>query len=330
MTSLAPDDPPNGPRFAARGFAGQGQAAPPDLPEGEYVIDLRFLGRALYSAKWVALVACLLGTAYGLWNLRKYDPAYEAVMVVSPSRSGDTTQGSALPTVGVALSLGLAFGEREATNFDRLSQLIGSLQLAELLQRKYSLLQTIFADGYDPESKTWRRPTDSGFERQEYIQSLLRQKLWRPPDMAMLADYLKERVTVKKMDPLPFTKVSYSHADPRMARFILEIVYAEADALLREQDRLENSRRKLYLQEQLSKVAVQDIRTVLLRLVTNTEQSSMLLESDLPYAARIVEPPRAPVQPEPASLLRIVAVPAFAALFVAVVLFVLVALLRRE
>jgi hypothetical protein len=272
----------------------------------------------------------VLGAVYGLWNLRKFDPSYQAFMVVSPLRGTETAPSGASPAVGVGLTLGLAFSQREANNFDRLTQLIGSLQLAERLQSKYGLMQTIFADGYDSQSKTWQRPNDANFERKEYLRALLQQTLWRPPDIEMLADYLKAAVTVLKMEPLPFMKLSYSHADPRMARFILEIVYTEADALLREQDRFENSRRKQYLQDQLTKVTVQDIRAVLLRLLTNIEQSAMLLESDLPYAARIVEPPRALAQPEAANLFRIVAIPTLAAPILLIVVFLLVDLLRRE
>lgn len=329
MTSPAPGEPPGAPHLVAPGFAPL-PPKPSASPADEYVIDLRFLGRTILRARWFALLAFVLGAGYGYWMLAKFDPSYQAFMVVSPSRSSETASSDASPAIGAARALGLAFGDRGAINFDRLTQLIGSLQLAERLQRKYGLMQTIFADGYDGESKTWRRPSDAAFERKEYLRALLRQTLWRPPDIDMLADYLKAAVNVRNMDPLPFVKLSYGHADPVMARFILEIVYAEADALLREQDLLENSRRKAYLQDQLNKVTVQDIRAVLLRLLTSAEQSAMLLESNLPYAARIVEPPRAPVQTEAANLFRIVGIPALTAPVLVIVLFLLVALLRRE
>lgn len=273
----------------------------------EVVIDLRHLAAALWRGKWVILAFVLGGLALGVKTLHEHVPPYRARMVVSPSLSTDPTMvGGAGGTMrggqlnALAGLAGLSLGSQaQATTFDRLKEAFKSHELAQALDRKYGLFMRVFGAGYDPKTQTWTRPQGWRFELNQKIAEFLRQPTWAPPNMESLARYLGGALQVKEIKESPFIEIVVDHHDPEFALNLLKIAYAEADQLLREQDRREVSQRRAYLEERLARTSLSDMRQALIMLLAQEERSAMLLESNLPYAARVIEPAYVSSQPVP-------------------------------
>lgn len=269
------------------------------IADDEAVIDLRDLAAALWRGKWVLLAFALIGVVLGVMRLHEHTPKYQARMIVSPSLSTDPTMTSGGVGAGIrggqlgALAglAGLSIGQQEmATTFDRLKEAFKSLELAQTLDRKYGLFMRVFGASWNAETQSWIRPEGWRFELGEAIAEFLRQPTWAPPNMESLAKYIGGAVQVLEIKNSPFVEIVVEHPDPDFALNLLKTAYDEADQLLREQDRRQVEQRRSYLEERLARTSLYDMRQVVLALMAQEERSAMLLESDLPYAARTIEP----------------------------------------
>ncbi|MFQ6018974.1 MAG: Wzz/FepE/Etk N-terminal domain-containing protein [Kiloniellaceae bacterium] len=302
---------------------------------GDDVVDLRFLFAALWRGIWVILALALLGGLYGLWNLRNFVPQYVASMVVDPSQSGAIPLRASPNRLGglagVAKDFGLNLGQvQTVTPFDRLRLVISSITLAESLQNKYGYLQKVYAGSWDPVEKQWIRPSGKRYESTQRIRRLFHLRAWSAPTIESLSGYLGGMIRFERLEDLPFQRVSVTHTDPDFALELLRTVYAEADELLRWQDRKATAQRKAYIEKQLETAALVELRSVLVGLLANEERTAMLLAGDRPYAARIMEPPFVSNTPTEPNRVKIVGLPAILGLVGGALLVTLIAVFRRE
>lgn len=292
------------------------------------VIDVSMVFRALARKWWLLLLFAGIGLINGYMNLQSFQPAFEARMIVAPA-GGSTSPTQSLR--GIASTIGLQVqGSDEATPFDRLMIVVGSLTFANRLQQDYGLLQEIYSSNWDAERQEWMRPTGSDFERRESIRSFLRMPTWQPPSEEQLAEYLGGVLEFKEMKDSPFFVVSTQNTDRERALELLRLVYFEADEMLRQQDRTGAVQRKGYLLGQLQNENRNFLRDVLLQLLAQEEQKAMLLKSDVPYAARVVEPPFVSSSPSAPNFPILIGVPIVFWVGIAAFAVVIIALYRWE
>ena len=257
------------------------------------VVDLRYLFRSWWRGSWFIVLCAVAGLAVGLWEMKKFVPQYTAAMVVVPSSGGGASPspgGSLRGFAGVASAFGIGVPQGgSTTSFDRLKVLLGSVTLAQRLQQRHQLMQTVYRGSWDTETESWTKPSGERFERMERLRTFFNLGTWRSPSISSLARYLGSSLVIEEIDGTGFRKVVVRHTDPDFARFLLETVYFEADELLREQDQQSTQIRKAYIENKVEKSTIVEIRTGLVGLLMQQENKAMLLESDLPYAARIIE-----------------------------------------
>ncbi len=298
----------------------------------EFVIDLRLLFRALVRGSWVIVIAGLIGAASGIRDMHNFTPQHEAKMIIAPSSGGaslPTGLGQLGALAGVAgLSSTLGVSSR-ATPFERLKQALSSLELAGVLQEKFDLLHTVYAGSWDEGAEAWIRPTGGEFERREQYRRFLNLPTWSEPSLEKLAAYVGGTVRIEQIERSPFYEVKVTHGDPDFASYLLTITYSEADELLRKRDRREVAERKVYLNERLQTESLEASRNVLYSLLTQEEQKEMMLEGDLPYAARIIDPPYLLDTPTSPNVARTVVFPIVIAVLLAVAAISAVTLFRN-
>jgi len=298
------------------------------------LVDLRFLFGALWRGKYVIMLCALAGLAYGVWRMTSFVPEYVAKMIVMPSDPGDGAApgGSARQQGGeLAAAFGITRpGPKTASTFDRLRVLLSSVTLAERLQAKYGLMQRVFRGSWDPASGRWLRPQGERFESIEGIRAYLNLSTWSEPTLQRLAGYIGSGVVIEEVEDTTFYSLSFAHTDPAFAQEILERVYREADDLLRAQDIERTTRYRDYLQGQLEATSTVEMRVGLVQLLLRQESVAMMLQSDLPYAARIIEPTTVSDQPTAPNPTTYVGRGVLGGGAIAIVLVALVALFRRE
>lgn len=292
-------------------------------------VDIRFMLRVVWRGKWILLVLLLIGLYQGYGKLQRFQPTYEASLTILPTND-QFESGGGSNIAGVAAGLGISIKERSATPIDRLQLTIGSIELAQRLDEKFDLTKRIFSGSWDEGTEAWIRPSGFRFDLEQKIRSQLNLSTWAEPTIETLARYLGSAIEFKDIKKGAFKRVSFSHSDPEAALEYLTLVYFEADDVLREGDQQAAVGRKAYLEARLGNTNIAESRSMLTALLSSEERRLMLLRSDLPYAAQLVEAPYASRIPTAPQLLDSLVVPAFTWLLVGSVILVLVAVFRQE
>jgi hypothetical protein len=298
----------------------------------EKLFDLRLLFREFWRWKWGILIGTLIGAAVGINDARKFVPIFEARMTVTQAgNKGFMAPVGGGGMFGAARSLGLVSGgTATATDFDHFKQTLGSRGLAEILQRKYGLMQKIYKGSWDAVNKTWVQPQIDENSFWWRIKKIFHYNMPQVPDLGSLAKYVGGSVIVEPIPKSPFFSISVTHRDRNFALYLLNTAYEEADGLLGERDRRKQSRDKQYLEEQLEKTQLSEVRTALLALLMQQEQQSMLVNSDPPYTIKVLEPPWVSRQPKEPELKKIIGIPAAVAFILCLVAVTIAASFRME
>jgi hypothetical protein len=293
------------------------------------VVDVSALLSVLWSGKWLILLATAAGLIYGLRLVTAYEPSYEAQMVVIPiQQHGSAGQGFA---AGAGLqSLGINLGPRQASNFDRFQLVFESLEFAEMMNAKHGLLHKIYADSWDKASGSWRRPQGERFVRNEALRQSLNRNNWREPSIQALSRFLRGSVKFKAVDQGQFQRITFAHRDRDFAIWLLSAAYAEAEQLIRSQDAMESAQRRQYLEEQLRRSTIIEVRQALAQLLTNEERQAMFMQGSLPYVARVAIAPYASEQPIEPDFLVMVSGPVLVGLGTALLILLLLVLMASE
>lgn len=293
------------------------------------IIDLRWLLILWLKWSWLIVLAGLPAVYLGYKDLVHFVPSYTARMVVMPTGSAPTESASAAR--GVASQLGLNIGGPVADkDFNRFRLLLGSPQLARLLQDEHGLMQIIFKGAWDEESKSWKRPTGEDFERDQAWKSHLNLPTWSAPTIYSLADYLAASVTIESDKTSGFYELTVRHPDSDFAVWLLETVYRTADRLLRETKKQEITQQRSYINRQLAEQSSIDIRNMLLNLLASVERKEMALQSASLISSQIlIEPYVRPGKSAP-NISLLVYAPMLGSMAVAMALITVIALFRTE
>jgi hypothetical protein len=300
---------------------------------GAGVFDIETLFNGFWRWKWLVLLAAMAGATVGIQTIGKFVPTYRASMIVSPGNGRDSLSISsgAANLVGLGQSLGVV-GQVSPTDisFERFKVLIGSIQLARILQEKHQLLQKIHINSWDADNRRWIKPKIPENSLSKRVRRFFHANEWREPGLESLASYLNGMVQIGKLAKSPFYEISVAHPDRDFANFILQIVHNEADLLINQQDRQGASARKLYLEERLEAAQLSEVRSVLLALLMKMEQETMMASTDPPYVLTIIEPLHVSAQPTEPAFLKIVGMPVAVAIAIAMALIAAVTAYQRE
>ncbi len=252
-------------------------------------IDIRFIFWVWVKWIWIIIPLVLIGLLFGYRDLKKFEPVYEAKIIIKGEESPNASLG------GAQISQLLFDQSFFSSNFDKdsginkLKLIMRSPILAKRLQDKHNLLQKIFSESWDNNSEDWIVPSGKEFERSESRKAFFKQTPWTKPSIESLAGYIAGSIEFDET-PLGFIEVIFSHEEKEKARNYLEFIYFEADSLIREKEYKFVNERQKYLLKKLNTERKIEQRQVLLSLLKDEQNKLMLLDSSEPYAAKIIEP----------------------------------------
>jgi hypothetical protein len=306
------------------------QPPPPSDVVADELFDVRFVFHALRRGLWVLVLAAMVGAWFGGQRLMGFSPVYIATMTVAPEQSQANGPNLALRSLGegFGLNFGDAGGGGPATTFDRLQVTIGSQEFVRHLEEKYDIIHTIYAGSWDEQTQSWIRPQGRRFDIEQNLKSTFHLPTWSEPTTQSFAEFLSSVIVVETSVDSPFTTVSHQGADPEFALWLLETVYREADAFVREVDLHATYERKAYLEAQISQTNVIEFRQMFVNLLANEERRLMLTQTDLPYAAQIIEEAFVSSRPTSPDLIQDFWILVFAWVLVGILVVLLFALVR--
>tara|TARA_B100000686_G_C16648873_1_gene894393 strand:- start:161 stop:1114 length:954 start_codon:yes stop_codon:yes gene_type:complete len=255
----------------------------------EDVVDLRYILIVWIKWSWILVPLILIGIYFGYRDLKSFVPVYEAKLLLQTS-AGTSQQSAQLSQIANVLGGDSSQSLSGGATFTRLRLMIKSPILASHLQKKYGLMQEIYSDSWDSASNSWIKPDGKDFKKNEARKRFFKQPLWNPPNVEALADHIGGMVKFKDLPEQGFIHAVTTHTNPNEAKRFLNIIFSEADQLIREQDRARAIKRLKYLINKLEEVTNIDHRGSLISLLTKEQGKLMFLDSEGSYTAKIVDP----------------------------------------
>jgi len=308
----------------------------PPMDQLDNVLDLRTVLKTILKWSWILIIFVIAGLAYGVNEAINFTPLFRAKMVIAP-QSTALPGSSSSPTSGaggLSTKLALVLSGHQSTGpggaFGRLQMIMKSQQLARRLAEKHGLDREIFASSWDEEKGTWKVPKKVEPSWRKKLDILLQQDQSLAPGTELLARAIGGILVFTRIEETSFWKVEVNSADSDIALRWLQIIYAEADDLLRDRDRKKLLKQIEFLRSRLDAAELSDLRQGLFAALLSQEKSLHMIESNLPYAAEIVEPAYASALKTRPNLTKLIGTPVSGAVFVGLLLVVLIGLFLRE
>jgi hypothetical protein len=302
----------------------------------DYILDLRTVLKAILRWSWVIVVFALAGLVYGVNETTKFSPIQTARMIVLPqtSQMGLTggSGGSSANGLTSKLAAVLGGGGSAAMGgiFGRLQLIMKSQDLARRLDERHGLSREIFAGRWDSEKGKWKTPVKTEPTWRQRLDGYLQQTQNLSLGTESLARAVGGMVKFTPVDKTLFWEIRVQHANPETALRWLSIIYAEADQLLREQVREKTRYQIQFLRERIKTAELSGLRSALFGALIGEEKSLHMMESDLPYAAEIVEPAYASALKTKPDLMQFIVVPVLSAGFAGAMIVILFSIFAKE
>jgi uncharacterized protein involved in exopolysaccharide biosynthesis len=246
---------------------------------------------ALWAGRWPVLAvsaACVLAAAAAAWLVPK---KYEASLVLSPvvnqpNEGGLGTLTSAVSQFGGIASLaGLSMSGNSGARAESLATL-ESEALAQRYIEENKLLRVFFASEWDPSRNAWKSEGSD-----------------RTPTLWAGSRYFRRVVRGVKENPKNgLVTLTMTWKDPKLAAEWANGFVRLTNDYLREKAIKESERNIAYLNDQVSKTSVVEVRNSIYSLMEMEIKKGMLARGSEEYALKVIDPaipPDDPVSPRP-------------------------------
>ena len=246
----------------------------PSVDEDE--IDLLELIRTLLH-EWktivgITIVCVGLAVSYALYS----PEVFKAETLLAPATEEKSGASSALSQFGgLAAMAGISI-----PSDSNVEQVVATLQSRKFL-RQYidgkKLLPVLFEEKWDAETQSW----------------LVQTKEDEPNDQKAV-DLFKEILTVDEDKKSGLINLAISWKDPVVAAEWANDLVKQLNEQLREKAITDSQKRVGYLEQELAKTTLQDMRAVLYNLLESEKQKAMLANVNENFALEVIDPAVAP------------------------------------
>lgn len=238
-------------------------------------IDLLEVIKLLWDQKLLILIITIMGAIAGAGYAFLSTPIYESKALLAPNKS---ERGASLPSGldGLASLAGISIGT-SADDTEALATLRSNAFIEDFIKEN-DLLPVLFADEWDAEASRWRANDPADWPNIEDGVELFNDEV-RSVD---------EDVTTGMVT------LTIRWSDPELAAEWVESLVQRVNERLRRRDLNTSSRRLGYLNDQLEKASLVELRQAISRLIENEIQTMMLAQAETEYAFKVIDPPRVP------------------------------------
>jgi LPS O-antigen subunit length determinant protein (WzzB/FepE family) len=269
----------------------------PEASPAKEGLDLFEFFGLLWRAKYFIIATVMLFAVGGAYKALTAGDSYTAKMVVA---SVGQTNSSALGQLGALVGIQQVTEDREFAQFQAL---LKSVVLAERLESRYGVMKVFFGGLWDPVGKRWVEPQGWRHELSAFLNRLRGRARWTPPTIYDLAEAIDKQVKVNKVKfSGSVYDITYQHDNREFAIRLLSQLYTEAEAALREERRNRTQEQSKYLRSRIESTPIVEYRLALIQLLSDQDKQLMLLDSNLPLATLVLDPPNAPMRPDGASI----------------------------
>ena len=260
----------------------------------EYIedeIDLAVLVRALFQGKWIIIgftsFASIIVVIYSL----SLPNIYKAEGLLVPISSKENVGGNVQNLGGLASLAGISLtdsSDNSAVAFEKLHSLsffeekiLPQINLPDLMAveswNPSSNVITYDPEIYDEQTKVWTREITA---------------LQTPEPSAQESfKVFMEHLTFFQDIKTKLVTISARHQSPLIAKQWADLVISEINSFYREKDRSEATFAVDYLNEQLSKTRLSEVKVVIAEVLAQQIQTLTLIEANNNYVFDFIDPP---------------------------------------
>jgi hypothetical protein len=252
------------------------------------------------AGRGVILLGLIGGFAAAIYLLINTTPLYTARMVVGPAQIDSSGGNGALGGLRAQISTlvgGSNGGSGSVDPYQLFNELLTSASLADRLQQRHQVLQVLNEGRWDKVNQRWLPP---GFLSRTYglVKEAFGRPAWVPPNVNDLHALLESGVTSSSDNGSQFFRVyTYKNADPRKAEWLLGLLYAEADLEARQLSLNRANTLTAYIQAKLATTTETNYQAALGQALAQQELLRMMSQSNAPFAAQLLDAPRASAAP---------------------------------
>lgn len=226
--------------------------------------------------------------------------SYTATIVVQPAMRQPSDLSDTLASQG--LRLGGFRSSSSVTPFQRFINTLDSYDVAKRLQDKDKMLQRLYPNRWDAETKSWKPARGVG----HWLSSIMKKMISFPahdqPTVQDLEKYIHNNIRIVESEDTSIHELSFRHKSPEFARWFLQELVIATDDEIKNDTRASTFSYASYLLNEMDKITSTDLRTSLIELIIEQERKKMMIASNLPYSITIIDGPYVydiPTSPNP-------------------------------
>jgi uncharacterized protein involved in exopolysaccharide biosynthesis len=239
-------------------------------------IDLLELIRTLLQA-WktvvgIAILCTGLAVAYALYS----PEVYKAETLLAPAQEEKSSASSALGQFGgLAAMAGISIPSD--SNVEQVVATLNSRKFLRTYINQNKLIPVLFDEIWDAENQAWMVPSAED-----------------EPTEQKAIELFKACLSVDEDKKSGLITLSISWKDPEVAAQWANDLVKQLNEQLRKQAIADSRKRVGYLEQELAKTTLQDMRAVLYNLLESEKQKAMLANVNEDFALEVIDPAVAP------------------------------------
>ena len=263
------------------------QSSAPLPMEYDDEIDLRELFTVLWAdRKFIACVTSVFAVIAVIVALM-IPNQYKATAVVAPAQSGGSSMLGAMASQfgGLASMAGIDLGGGEGGEAQEAMEIMQSWGFIETFIEKNNLAVEVFAaEGWDAQNN--KLSIDGSLydtEQQQWVRNPPSGKTIAPTSWELYAEF-SERLSVTSDKKTGLVSVSVEYYSPLIAKQWVDLYIATINDYMRDRKLAQVNRNIEYLEVQIEKTAIADMREVFYQVIEEQIKNKMLAEASPEYA----------------------------------------------
>jgi uncharacterized protein involved in exopolysaccharide biosynthesis len=245
-------------------------------PSDEDEIDLLELIRTLLQA-WKTIVGIsILCTGFAVAYALYAPEVFKAETLLAPAQEEKSGTSSALSQFGgLAAMAGISIPSD--SNVEQVVATLNSRKFLRTYIKQNKLIPVLFDEIWDADNQVWNVPSVED----------------EPTEQKAIESF-KDCLSVDEDKKSGLITLSISWKDPQVAALWANDLVKQLNEQLREQAIADSKKRVGYLEQELAKTTLQDMRAVLYNLLESEKQKAMLANVNEDFALEVIDPAVAP------------------------------------
>ena len=260
-------------------------------------VDIKELISVLWAGKKIVLAVTAMFAVLSVFYALSIANEYRSSAVIAPSQGGGSSMlGSMASQFGGLASLaGINIGGNSAGESEQALEIMRSQSfIVEFIDRNNLAVDLFAAVGWDRDSKKLEiDPELYDIDKRKWLRKPQRDRTAEPTSWELYQNFL-ERLTVTEENKGGLVVVSIEFFSPELAREWVDNFIVAINEHMRDRKLSQVNRNIQYLEAQIEKTAIADMREVFYEIIEEQIKSKMLAEASPEYVFSTVNRPMLP------------------------------------